>query len=228
MGIISIKGAAKVVKFYNVTRMEIEGLDIEDYDLESKEDVKELFERVTEFVETGEVESFEPGIELQGVDPDDCTIKIGDKRIYPDEITLRNESIENLLSEIQECEDGEVYYIQSMEGDGLWDIDAENEQIDLSKLSIGYVDCSVYFDQYDLLREGYLDIICDTIMPTDIKEEGNTFEVEDFVFHPVQNYAQLYKVETDPISGVKILQKVDFGGRFLAGTDFIVDDFEEN
>ncbi len=228
MGVISIKGAAKVVRLYNVTRMEVEGLDVEDYDLESKEDVRELFERVTEFVETGEVEAFEPPLELQGVDPEECTIKVAEKTIYPDEITLKNQSIVDLLQEIQESEEGEVYYIQSLEGDGLWDIDAEEENIDPSTLSIGYVDCSVLFDQYDILREGYLDVICDTILPPTIKAGDIAMEVEDFVFHPVQVYAQLYEVKSDPVTGVKILQKVDFGGRFLAGADFLVDDFEEN
>ncbi len=228
MGIISVKGAAKVVRLYNVTIMQIEGLDVEDYDLESREDVRELFERVTEFVETGEVEAFEPPIELQGVDPEECTIKVGEKTLYPDEITLKNQNIIDLLPQIQESEDGEIYYIQSLEGDGLWDIDAEDENIDPSKLTIGYVDCSVLFDQYDILREGYLDVICDTILPPTIEAGDIVTEVEDFVFHPVQVYAQLYEVKTDPITGVKILQKVDFGGRFLAGADFLVDDFEEN
>jgi hypothetical protein len=51
-------------------------------------------------------------------------------------------------------------------------------------------------------------------------------EVAEFIFDPVQIFAQLYRVvETD---GVKVLERIDYGGRVLAGTDFIVDDFEAN
>ena len=228
MAVVSVKGAAKVLRVYNVSRMEIEGLDISEFDLESAEDVRELFELVNDFVETGEVEAFEPPVELNGVDPDECTIEIDGKRYTTDEVTLWNENIMDLLSNIQEAEVGDLFYIRSMEGDGLWDIDSDAEEIDPSKLAIGYVDCSVMFDQYDVLREGYLDFICDTILPEHMKYEDAMFELKDFVFFPVQVYGQLYVVVKDPVEDVKLLQKVDFGGRLLAGTDFIVDDFEAN
>ena len=228
MAVVSVKGAAKVIRVYNVSRMEIEGLDLSEFDLESAEDVRELFDLVNDFVETGEVEAFEPPVELNGVDPDECTIEIEGKRYTSDEVTLWNENIVELLSNIQEAKVGDLFYIRSLEGDGLWDIDSDAEHIEPSKLALGYVDCSVMFDQYDVLREGYLDIICDTILPEHIRYEDARFELKDFVFHPVQIYGQLYVVVKDPVEDVKFLQKVDFGGRLLAGTDFIVDDFEAN
>ncbi|BCD67797.1 hypothetical protein [Nitratiruptor sp. YY09-18] len=228
MADISIKGAAKVIKLYNVSRLEMEGVEIDEFDLESAEDVKELFELVNEFVESGEADAIEPPLELQGVDPEECSIKVGDKTLYPDEITLKNANIIDLLQEIQDANEGEVYYIRSFEGDGVWDLESEEEIIDAQALSIDYVDCSILFDQYDLLREGYLDIICDTILPTNITYKGTKVEVEEFIFHPTQIYGQLYVVKKDPIEDINVLQKVDFGGRVLAGTDFIVDDFEEN
>lgn len=228
MATITIKGAAKIVKIYNVTRMEIEGLDIEDVDLESKEDVKELFERVNEFVESAEVDAFEPPLVIEGVDPDDCCIKIDDTKCYSDEVTLKNYDITDLLAPIQNAQEGELFYIRSEEGDGLWDFESEGEIEDIASLSIGYLDCSIYFDQYDILREGYLDVICDTVLPRTISYNDMKIEFQELFFTPVQVYGQLYVVKIDPISETKILQKVDFGGRMLMDTDFIVDDFEEN
>ncbi len=41
---LSITGDAKIVKIYNVTRLDMEEIDLSSYDLEVKEDVKELLE----------------------------------------------------------------------------------------------------------------------------------------------------------------------------------------
>ncbi|MRI83604.1 MAG: hypothetical protein C6I00_04210 [Nitratiruptor sp.] len=227
MHVVKIKGAARVVKLYNMSRLELEGLEIDEYDLASYEDVRELFELVNDFVESGEADALESPLELQGADPDECTIKVGDRTLYPDEITLLNASIEELLAPIQEAEIGDLYYVRSMEGDGQWLIESE-EEVDPSRIAIEYVDCSIYFDQYDILREGYLDTICDTILPQRFHLGEGVVEVAEFIFDPIQVYGQLYKVVEEPTSRVKVLQKIDYGGRMLAGTDFIVDDFEAN
>jgi hypothetical protein len=224
---ITIKGAAKIVKFYNLTRLEIEGIDFDNYDLESKEDIRELFELVNDFVETGEADAIETPLEIQEVDAEECSIVVDGKTYYVDELVLNNRDIVDVLSDIQEAEVGDIYYVRSLEGEGVWDIDHDIEdEIDISKLSVDYIDCSVFFDQYDVLREGYLDILCDTIIPENLSYEDATFELLDFYFDPVQVYGQLYKVVEE--DGVKILHRIDYGGRMLAGTDFIVDDFEEN
>jgi len=228
MRVVNIKGAAKVAKLYNVSRMEMEGIDFSEFDLESQEDVRELFELVNDFVETGEADAIEEPLEIHGVDPDECSIKIGEKIYYPDEITLKNSAIEELLAPIQEAEEGDIYYVRSMEGDGQWLIEIDTEEIDPQKLSLEYVDCSIYFDQYDVLREGYLELICDTILPERLQYGESQVEVAEFIFDPVQVYGQLYKVVYDPAGEVKVLQKIDYGGRMLAGTDFIVDDFDAN
>ena len=228
MGDIVVRGAAKIIKVYNVSRMEIEGLDISEIDLDSREDVRELFELVNDFVDTGEVDAYEPPIEIEGVDADECSISVGDKIYYSDEIVLKNSNIVELLSAVQECEEGEVFYIRSYEGDGIWEFDVDAEDVDASKISIGYVDCSVLFDQYDVLREGYLEIICDTLLPKSLSYDSAAVELSEFTFHPQQLFGQLYIAKKDPIADIMILQKVDFGGRSLVDADINVDDFEEN
>jgi hypothetical protein len=225
MGVIKIKGAAKVAKLYNVTRLEMEGVDFSEYDLESAEDVRELFETVNDFVESGEADAIEPPLEIQGVDPDESAIQIGEKSYFSDELTLKNIKLEELLEPIQDAEVGDIYYIRTLEGDGQWLIESEDE-VTPEDVEIGYVDCSLYFDQYDVLREGYLEVICDTVLPDRLSVKDQRVEVAEFIFDPVQIFAQLYRVvETD---GVKVLERIDYGGRVLAGTDFIVDDFEAN
>ncbi len=224
---ISIKGAAKVIKIYNVGRMDIEGLDISEIDLESKEDVRELFELVNDFVDTGEVDAFEPPIEIEGVDADECVIEVNQKRYYSDEIQLKNSSIMDLLAPIQESEEGELFYIRSYEGDGVWDFEVDTEASS-ENIAVEYVDCSLLFDQYDILREGYLDLICDTLLPRSLSIDGVEAEVSEFIFHPQQVYGQLYIAKKDPVADIMILQKVDFGGRSLVDADFNLDDFEEN
>ena len=228
MSDITIKGKAKVIKIYNVSRMEIEGLDISEIDLESKEDVRELFELVNDFVDSGEVDAYEPPIEIEGVDPDECVIEIDQKRYYSDELQLKNSPIMDLLASIQESEENELFYIRSFEGDGVWDFEADMERLEKKSVSIEYVDCSLFFDQYDILREGYLDLICDTLLPRTLSVDKAVVEISEFIFHPQQVYGQLYISKKDPVADIMILQKVDFGGRSLVDADFNVDDFEEN
>ena len=45
---LSITGRAKMVKLYNLSRLEMESLDISRLDLEQKEDIEEFFEKVLE------------------------------------------------------------------------------------------------------------------------------------------------------------------------------------
>ncbi|MRJ02469.1 MAG: hypothetical protein GXO19_00920 [Epsilonproteobacteria bacterium] len=227
MGVIMVKGSAKVVKLYNVSRLEMEGVDWDNYDMGSQEEIRELFELINDFVEGGEADALEPPLELRGVDPDDCLIRVGEGTVYPDEVTLFNLNITDLLHSIQEADLHDIYYIRSMEGDGQWLLEVEGE-VEREKLSLDYVDCSIYFDEYDVLREGYLDTICDTLLPERLKVGESPAQVAEFIFDPIQVYGQLYRVVEDPVSGVKVLQKIDYGGRMLAGTDFIVDDFDAN
>ncbi|NPA03546.1 MAG: hypothetical protein GXO61_01665 [Epsilonproteobacteria bacterium] len=223
MPAMTVKGRAKIVKIYDVKSMEID----ESVDLDSQEEVRNLFELVNEFVETGEADALQTPIEIRGVDPDESTITISNRKYLSDELTLKNVNILELLEPIQQAQEGDLFYIRSSEGDGLWDFESDKE-LDATKVKIGYLDCALFFDQYDVLREGYLEVICDTLLPEEVEYPDAIIQLSDFVFQPVQVFAQLYVVKKDPIEGIKLLQKVDFGGRMIAGTDFIVDDFDLN
>jgi len=230
---LTIKGDAKIVKIYNVTRLDIEGLDLNSYDLEVKEDVKELFEIVNDFVETGEADVYDMHSEIHGLDPESCRFKLYDttqKEFVLDEAVLKNITPQELLKDVQNAQIGEIFYIKSFEGEALWDFDSDIEEkdIDPSNFEIGYIDCSYDMDQYDVFKEGVYDLICDTVNTDYIRYKKEKFELVDFVFHPNHIFGQLYIVKEDPIAQTKVLQKVEFGGVRLAGTDLDISDIENN
>ncbi|BAF70315.1 hypothetical protein [Nitratiruptor sp. SB155-2] len=225
---VSVAGKAKIVKIYNLSRLEMEGMEWDEFDLESAEDVKELFEIAREYVESSEADILEPPQEIHCADPDESSIEINSKTYYTDDVTLKNESVVDLVSSIQEAEVGDIFFVVAQEGDGRWDLEVDVESAQPNEVEFGYVDCSLLFDQYDILREGYLDVVCDTLLPERLKVDDAPVQLQDFVFHPVQSYGQLYIVKKDPVGDIKVLQKIDYGGRMLSGTDMIVDDFELN
>ncbi|BCD60072.1 MULTISPECIES: hypothetical protein [unclassified Nitratiruptor] len=225
---VSVAGKAKIVKIYNISRLEMEGIEWDAFDLESAEDVKELFEIAKEYVESAEADAIEAPEEIHCADPDESSIEIDSKTYYTDDVILKNKNIVDLLPLIQNAKVGDIFFVVVQEGDGRWDLVADIEHAESNEVEFGYVDCSVLFDQYDILREGYLDVLCDTLLPETLKVKDAAVELQDFVFHPVQSYGQLYVVKKDPVGDVKVLQKIDYGGRMLSGTDMIVDDFEAN
>ncbi|WP_281950572.1 hypothetical protein [Nitrosophilus kaiyonis] len=230
---LSINGTAKIFKIYNLSRMEIEGIDFSAYDIEVKEDVIELMEILNEFIETGEADAYDYHQEIHGVEPENCKFKLTNsttKEIVLDEITLKNIKPQELIKDIENANVGDLFFIKNFEGEALWDFDSdiEVENIDPQKLEIGYIECLEGLDQYDIFREGIYDLLCDTVSTDYIRYEGEKFELLDFVFHPIHIFAQLYIVKEDPLGETKVLQKVQYGGIRLAGTDLDVSDLENN
>jgi len=171
--------------------------------------------------------------EIHGINPETCKFKLTnseEKDLFLDNITLKNIKIENLLRNIQEAEIGDIFFIKTFEGEALWDFDSdiETNSVEPQSLEVGYIDCSIEHDQYDLFREGLYDLLCDTVSTDYIRYSGEKFELLDFVFHPAHIFVQLYVVREDPIAETKFLQKVEFDGIRLAGTDLDVSDIENN
>ena len=230
---LSIKGTAKIFKIYNISRIDIEGVDIRSYDLEVKEDVVELFNIVNDFVETGEADVYEGHSEIHGVDAEDCRFVLtnGEKKEFVlDNVTLKNIKPQELLKDIKNANIGDIFFIKSFEGEALWDFDSDidTQSVDPQKLEVGYVECLEDMDQYDVFKEGIYDLLCDTVTTDYLKYDSEKFELLDFVFHPIHIFGQLYIVKEDPLGETKVLQKVEFGGIRLAGTDLDVSDLENN
>ncbi len=170
--------------------------------------------------------------EIQGVEPETCKLKITNSKeieISLDEVTLKNRKLDERLEDILDAKVGEIFFVKTFQGEALWDFDSyvDEENIEANLLELGYLDCS-FMDKYEIMREDIYDLLCDTVTTDYIRYRGEGFELLDFVFHPQHTFSQLYIVKEDPILEAKILQKVESGGRRLAGTDIDVDDLENN
>ncbi len=223
---ITLQGSAKNLKFYNLNELD-NYIKIDDYNLSSEENLKEIYSIAKEIVEEGEADAIEANIELNILDIDDSRVELNENEESIEDITFKNSSVNNLLKEVQNASVDDIFCLYTLEGEGTWDIEIDKDDVKINELEIDYVDCSVYFDQFDLLREDFLGIICDTVLPETLKTKDNTVcELKDFYLDPTQSYYELYKVIL--IDDVKVLEKIEGSRRVLAGTDFILDDFEEN
>jgi len=226
MSDITIKGRAKIVKIYNLA--EIEGLDIDNFDLNSKEEIDELYNSLNELTEIGEADSISSTIIINGINADDATITVDNQELTVDDIILKNENIKHIIADIEHAKEGDLFFIKTLEGEGTWNFKSDKDIKTVNNISLEYADCSIMFDQFDLLREGYLDFICDTILPETISHKGVHIELDEFYLTPTQSYGELYLLKKELISKSKILERITDSGRVLAGTDFDVDDIEAN
>ncbi len=221
---VTLYGEARIFKIYDLSRLEAEGLDISSYDLESKEDIKELFESVNELVESGEADAYGDYTEIEGLDPENCSIKADSARIVLDEAVLKPVEPARLLEDIGE---GRLFLVRIMEGEALWDLENELEpkRIDPQKLQIGYADC-LESDNYELLQNSLEALLCDTVLADRISYEDHDLERVDFVFRPLRIDSWLYlKRETQ--TGT-ILERINYGGRRLADADLDLEEMEED
>jgi hypothetical protein len=222
MSVVTLQGKAKSLKLYNLSN----GIDLDSYEFNSQEDLDDIYNIVQELVESSEAENSNDVVTIKCMNFDDIYFAINDKEVNIDELNLKNIIPKEILKEIKSANVGDLIALHTLEGEGRWDIEVDANEIKVSSLNINYIDCSEYFDESDLIREEYLDLICDTILPDTLRAKNRKSSIKDFYLDPTQSYIELYKVVKN--DGLKILEKLDSKGRVLAGTDFIVDDFEEN
>jgi len=212
---VSINGEARVFRLFDLADLFHEmDVDVSQIDLSQQDEIDRLYAMATEFVETGEVGAYDDMMfHLHGFDPETSEIFIQDMQelqVSPDEITLANQPVGEIVKEIEGLDVGKVVLATLTTGDAQWDFDSDAvvEDIDPSALSLGYFDCSEVADQYDMLGNALLDYLCDTFSTDEISYDGEKLELQDFVLHPEQVYGQLFVVsQTD--TGVKVLEKLD-------------------
>jgi len=226
MSNITIKGHAKIVKIYNLS--EFDSLEIDNFDLSSKEGVDELYNYLNELTDIGEADSESSTVTINGLDADDATIVVDNQELSVDDLILKNENLKHIITDIEHAKEGDLFFIKTLEGEGTWYLKSDKDIKKVNDIYLEYADCSTMFDQFDLLREGYLDFICDTILPETISYKGVHIELDEFYLNPTQSYGELYILKKELISKSKILERITDSGRVLAGTDFDVDDIEAN
>ena len=222
--LVTVRGNAKTIKLYNLSV--VDTIEMPNYDLSVQEDINELLTLANEMVESGEIDALTPPIELNILELEDAQLEIDEEAHDIESITLKNKALEDILEELQDAELGDIYYIYSLEGEGNWDIEVDSEDFTPSELKLSYIDCASYFDQFDILREGYLELLCDSVIPEELSLDNVSCELKDFYLDPTQEYGELYKVVKS--DGAKVLERIPNSGRVLAGTECNVDDLLEN
>jgi len=220
MGQLIVRAEIDNLNFYNLTT----GLDILNTDSTYK--IEEIYEVVTNLVESGELDALVLPQEVKMASLDNLEIELDGENIDSSEVKLLNKDLE-LLVDLSENEEGELYLLRHYKGDGELSFEVD-DNLDIKKLSFDYLDCSESFDQFDILRESYLSSFCDMVLADCIKYNSLELEFDDFIFEPQLVKDELYIVKKDTITGLNYLEKLDVGGNRLFGTDCDIDDFERN
>ncbi len=226
MGIISlnINGESKVVKFYNLTKLGIEGFDVNVDDLNEEHDWDELFDRAEAFIDSGEADVVTEPIVVKGIEPDEfheavLTHPNGEEEIFDtDNITLENCSLEKYVKILKEGDVGDLIFIRSEIGDGIWEFEAEIEdegKINTEDIKMGYYNCTVEMDTYNILNESYYYYLCDTLNPEHLYYKDTKFQLNEFNFNPFYIYGQIYVIKEDLDTGEKIIENIAHEGRTL-------------
>jgi len=220
MAQLFVTGEVDNLTFYNITT------GIKSLNPNSNYKIEELYEVVTNLLETGELDALILPQELKMISLENLYMELDGEVIDISSITLLNSDLDSLV-DISPYEEGMVFLIRHYRGDGefIYDLDYE---LEVEDLSFDYIDCSQEFDQYDILRESYLEDFCDSVIADSLKYNGEPLEFEEFIFDPQLVKDELYIVKRDPITDLNFLEKLDIGGNRLHGTDCDVDDFERN
>ena len=219
MSQILIRANLDNLNFYNLTT----GLQTLNPDSTYK--IEELYEVVTNLVESGELDALVSPIELKMASLDGLEIE-ADSAIDITDIKLKNIDSLNLI-DLSEDEEGELYLLRHYKGDAEISFDID-ESFDISKFALGYIDCSQNYDQFDILRESYLESFCDSAVLDFVEYNDQKLEFDDFIFEPQLVKDELYIVKRDNITNINYLEKLEVGGNKLFGTDCDVDNMDRN
>jgi len=220
MAQLIIRGEIDNLNFYNLTT----GLHTLNPDSAYK--IEELYEVVTDLVESGELDALVLPQEVKMASLDSLELELDEKSLDSSKIKLKNRDISSLV-DLSENEEGELYLLRHYKGDGEFSYEVD-DNLKAEDLSFDYLDCSQDFDQFDILRESYLSSFCDTIIANSLKCKDNSLEFDDFIFEPQLVKDELYIVKRDTVTDINYLEKLDVGGNKLFGTDCDIDDLERN
>ena len=220
MAQIILRAKLDNLNFYNLTT----GLQTLNPDSTYK--IEELYEVVTNLVESGELDALILPVELKMASLDSLDMEIDEKNIDISEVKLKNSDSINLI-DLTHNKEGEVYLLRHYKGDAEVTFNIE-ESFDIAKLALGYIDCSQNYDQFDILRESYLESFCDSVVVDFVEYNEKKLEFDDFIFEPQLIKDELYIVKRDNISNTNYLEKLEVGGNRLFGTDCDIDNFDRN
>jgi len=155
MAQLIVRGEIDNLNFYNLTT----GLKTLNPDSEYK--IEEIYEVVTDLVESGELDALVLPQEIKMTSLDNLELEIDGEILENSDIKLKNAEVESLL-DLSQTQEGELFLLRHYKGDGEYSYEVE-DSFNIENLSFDYIDCSQEFDQFDILRESYLADFCDTV-----------------------------------------------------------------
>jgi hypothetical protein len=215
---LHIEGEGRKIGFYRLNRLEMEGLDIDiDEELE-REDILELFENVNAYVESGELDVLGESQTLTTVDPEGISMTLdadneAEVELSLDDVTLKNLSVDKRLELLENAKVGDIIFVRTEVGEAYWDFSGEGEAaFDAEKITLGYLDCTREHDEYDVLRESYVDYLCDLVLPSEAAYGDEKLELDEHVLRTQQVWGELFIVRQNLPDRRKEFEKVDLEG----------------
>ncbi len=211
---LHIEAEGRKIGFYKLNRLEIEGLEIDaDTDFD-EENIKELFENINAYIESGELDELESAQTITTFDPESATITldadgIEDVDVSLDDITLENVNSDKKLEILEKSRIGDIFFVRSEVGEAYWDFSGEGEpSFEIQNIRLGYLDCTESHSQYDILRESYYDYLCDLVLPEEAYYNDEKLELDEHVLRTQHVFGDLYIVRQELPGREKIFQKV--------------------
>ena len=145
-----------------------------------------------------------------------------EKEISIDTFKLVNQTLDPIKNLLDRASVGDIIYLRKEQGKAniTLSLDMQNDE---ESMKLSYFDCSADMDEYDLLRESYYDVVCDTFLPESLAVQENQASIENFVFEPQIVYGELFKLVVNE-DGIKSLQKIAFPGYYFQDTQREIDE----
>jgi len=228
---LHLEAEGKKIGFYKLNRLELEGLEIDaDTDFD-KENIAGLFENINAYIESGELNELDSSQIITTFNPETAAITLDadnleEVEVSLDDITLKNLDVDKRLELIEKAKIGDVIFIRTEVGEAYWDLSGEGEaSFELQNIRLGYLDCNRSHDQYDALREGYYDFLCDLVIPEEAYYNDEKLEIDEHVLRTQQVYGELYIVRQELPGRMKEFERVDLGGPMLLNTTNTPEEF---
>jgi hypothetical protein len=206
---IIIEGTLTEISLNNLGSLETLDYDVDA--LNDEAEIEEFMQEVQTLVESGDVDILGDVCKYR-VMPSEAFdyLACSDEQSEEQEISLESFKLCNKsLDEVEEFLDaanvGDIIYLRKEEGKGSYEFSLEVQNKE-EKIRIDYFDCSESFDAYDVLRESYLDTLCDTLLPETIASQEQKAVVENSLFEPQIVFGEIYRVID--VDGIKTLDRV--------------------
>jgi len=213
---VIIEGVISQVSISNVG--ELEEFDYNVDDLNESADIESFMQEIDAYAQSGELNATTDIKSYRVMNSEDveyCAQSDEGKEveISLDDFKLKNQTLQPIKELLENARVGDIIYLRKEQGRGSYELSLELEDSS-GEMSLGYFDCSESLDGYDLLRESYYDVVCDTILPASITAGDSKAVVENFLFEPQLIYGELYRVVTTE-NGEKSLDRVALPGYYF-------------